>query len=61
MTARDLERPVRRIRKKLFHFVGVLRVADTIAEQDHAILEISRLPRVQEMVRGSEREYVTRV
>src|SRR5713226_6355268 len=54
MTARDLEGPVRAVRKKLFHFVGVPRVADAIAEQDHAVFEISRLPGVQELISGSE-------
>src|SRR5713226_2352834 len=54
MTARDLEGPVRAVRKKLFHFVGVLRVADAIAEQDHAVFEIARLPGVQELISGSE-------
>ena len=61
MTTRDLERPIRRVRKKLFQFVGVLRMADAIAEHDHTVFEISRLPRVQETVRGCERKYVTRV
>ncbi len=59
MTARDLEGPVRRVRKKQFQFVGVLSVADAIAEQDHAGFEISRLPRVQEMVSGRQRKHVT--
>ena len=61
MAARDLEGPVRAVRKKLFQFVGVLRVADTIAEQDHAVFEVSRLPCVQEMVSGRQRKHVTRV
>ncbi len=61
MSARDLEGPVRPVRKKLFQFVGVLRVADAIAEEDGAAFEVPRLPRVQEMVRGCECKYVTRV
>ena len=61
MTARDLEGPVRAVRKKLFHFVGVLRVADAIAEQDHAVFEISRLPGVQELIGGCQCEHVARV
>jgi len=61
MTTRNLEGPSVRVGKKLFQFVGVLGVADAIAEQDRAGLEVSRLPRVQEMVRGRERKYVTGV
>jgi|CZKY01.1.fsa_nt_gi hypothetical protein len=61
MAARDLEGPVRAVRKKLFQFVGVLRVADVIAEQDDAAFEISCLPCVQEMVSGCQRKHVTGV
>jgi len=61
VTTRDLESPIRRVRKKLFQFVGVLRVADTIAEQDQAVFEISRLPGVQEMVRGCQCKHITGV
>lgn len=61
MTAGDLEGAVRRVRKKLFQLVGVLGVADVIAEQDHAVFDISRLPGVQEMVRSRERKRVARV
>jgi hypothetical protein len=61
MTARDLEGPVVRVRKKLFQFVGVLRVAETIAEQDRSAFEISGLPSVQKMVGGGQGEPVTGV
>jgi len=61
MAAGDLEGAVVRIRKKLVYFVGVLRVADAIAEQDHAVFEISRLPRLQEVVGGCESEHVAGV
>src|SRR5208337_619131 len=61
MAARNLERAFCSARKKLFQLVGVLRVADTVAEHRHAVFEISGLPCVQEMVRGSEGKHVTRV
>jgi len=41
------------VREKVFHLVGVLRVAEAIAEENHAAFEVSGLPGVQEMVRGS--------
>lgn len=61
MAARDLEGAVLPVREELFQFVSVLGVADAVAEQDHAVFKISRLPRVQKMVGGSEREDVTGV
>lgn len=61
VATRDLEGAVGRVRKKLFQFVGVLRVADVIAEQDHAAFDISRLPRVQEMVGGGQGKHVAGV
>ena len=61
MTTRNFEGPIVRVGEKLFEFVGVLGMADAIAEQDRAGLEVSRLPRVQEMVRGRERKHVTGV
>ncbi len=45
-------------RKKLFQLVGILGVADTVAELDHSIFEVSGLPRVQEMIRGGQGKYV---
>ena len=61
MTARDLEGPVGGVREEFFQLVRCLRVAETIAEQDHSGFGISSLPGVQEMVGGSERKHVTRV
>ena len=61
MTARDLKGSGRRVRKKLLQFVGALRVAETIAKQDHPGFDISCLPGVQEMIGGSEGKHVTRV
>ena len=61
MTTRDLESPVFAAGEKLFQFVGILRVAETIAEQDHAVFEVSRLPCVEEMVSGRQRKHVTGV
>jgi len=61
MTARDLKGSGRRVRKELFQFVGALRVAEIVAEQDHTGFDISCLPRAQEMIGGPEREHVTQV
>jgi hypothetical protein len=61
MTARDFEGPVLPAGEKLFQFVGILRVAETIAEQDHAVFEVSRLPCVEEMVSGCQCKHVTGV
>ena len=49
------------LEKNSFQFVGVLRVADTVAQQDHAVFYVSSLPRVQEMVGGGQGKHVTRV
>ena len=59
MTTRDLEGPVPAVGKKLFQFVGILRVANTIAEQDHTGFEVSRLPCVEELVSGCQCKHVT--
>ena len=61
MAARDLEGSVRRVRKELFQFVGVLRVTETITQQDRSVFEISGLPSVQKMVGGCQRRHVTGV
>ena len=61
MTARDLEGSIGCIRKKLFYLIGVLRVSNAIAEQHHAVFGVSRLPGVQEVVRGGQCKDVTRV
>jgi len=61
MSARDLEGPVGCVRKKFLKFVGILRVAEIIAEQDHPGFDISGLPGVQEMVSGCQSKHVTRV
>jgi hypothetical protein len=61
MTARDLEGPVGGVREAFFQLVRCLRVAETIAEQDHPGFDVSGSPRVQEMVSGSERMHVTRL
>ena len=61
MTACDLEGAVRWGREKLFQLVGALGVADVIAEQDHAVFEVSGLPCVQEIISGSERKHVAGV
>ena len=61
MSARDLEGPIGRIRKKLFEFVGVLRVTETIAQQDGSVFKISGLPGVQKMVGSCQRRHVTGV
>jgi len=61
VAAGDLEGAVLSIGKELFQFVGVLRVADAIAEQNHAVFEITGLPCVQKMIRGCERKHVTLV
>jgi hypothetical protein len=58
MAARDLEGVLCSARKKMFQCVGILRVADAVAEQDHSVFEISGLPRVHEVVSGSQGEYV---
>ncbi len=64
MSARDLEGTVFILililsaRKKLFQLVGILGVANTVAELDHTVFEVSSLPRVQEMVRGGQGKYV---
>jgi hypothetical protein len=58
MAARDLEGVLCSARKKLFQCVGILRVADAVAEQDHSVFEISGLPRVHEVVSGSQGEYL---
>ena len=58
MAPRDLEGAIGSVRKKLFQFVGILRVADALAEHDHTVFGISRLPCVQEMVGGCERKDV---
>jgi hypothetical protein len=59
MTTRDLEGPVLAAGEKLFHFVGILRVAESIAEQDHTGFEVSRLPGVEEMVSACQCQHVT--
>ena len=61
MTTRDLEGPVLAAGEKLVQFVGILRVAETIAEQDHAGFNVSRLPCVEEMVSGCQCKHVTGV
>jgi hypothetical protein len=47
--------------EKVFHPVGVPRVAKAIAQENHAAFEVSGLPGVQEMVRGGQGEYVAGV
>jgi len=61
MTTCNLEGPVFTAGEKLFQFVGILRVAETIAEQDHTRFEVSRLPCVEEMVSGRQRKHITGV
>ena len=61
MTTRDLEGPVLAAGEKLVQFVGILRVAETIAEQDHAGFDVSRLPCVEELVGGCQCKHVTGV
>ncbi len=61
MAARDLEGPVLTVQEELFQLVGVLGVADVIAEHDHAVFGVRGLPCVQEMVRGCECKRITRV
>ena len=61
MTARDLKGPVLAAGEKLFQFVGALRMAETIAEQNHAVFDVSGLPCVEEMVSGCQCKHVTRV
>jgi len=61
MAASDLEGAVGRVRKELFQFVGVLGMADSVAEQDRAVFEVTGLPGAQEMVRGCESIHVAGV
>jgi len=61
VAARDFEGSIRPVQEKLFQLIGVLGVADVIAEHDHAVFGVRGLPCVQEMVRGGERKRVTRV
>ena len=61
MPARDLKGAVRRIGKKLFQFVGALREANTISDEDHSVLDISVLPRLQEVVSRRQGEGIARV
>ncbi len=61
MPARNLKGAVLCIEKKLFQFVSVLRVANTIADEDHSVLDISVLPRLQEVVGGCQGEGIARV
>jgi len=61
MAARDFEGSFGSGRKKLFQFVGVLSVADTVAEQDHAVFHVPRLPSVQKMAGRRQCKHVTRV
>lgn len=49
------------VREEIFHLVGVLRAAEAVAEENHAVFEVSGLPGVQEMVGGGQGEYVTGV
>jgi len=56
--ARDLEGAVSCVREKLFDSIGILRMAQAVAKQNHAIFYISSLPGVEEVVGGGERQYV---
>ena len=46
------------VREKLFYVIGILRVPQAVAKQDHAIFYVSGLPVVEKMVGGGKREYV---
>ena len=59
--ARDFEGAIGHVGEKLFHPIGILRVSQAVAEQDHAVFYVSGLPGVQEVIGGGEREYVARV
>lgn len=58
MAARDFEGSFCSGRKELLQFVGVLRLADSVAEQYHAVFHISRLPRMQKMAGSCQRKHV---
>lgn len=65
-TARDFEgavscASVRCVREKLFDVIGILRVPQVVAEQDHAIFYVSGLPVVEKMVGCGKRENVARI
>lgn len=55
----DFEGAIGGVGKNQFEFVGVLGVTDAIAEQHHAVFEITGLPGVEEVVGGGEGEHVT--
>ena len=61
MAARDFEGAILATGKKILQRVGVLRMADAVAEQNCSTFEVACLPRVQEVIRGGQSKYVTRI
>jgi hypothetical protein len=61
MASRDFVGAICSAGKNLFQFVGILRSAYAVAEQDRAVFEVSGLPRVHESVRGCQGKHVAGV
>ncbi len=57
----DFEGAVCGVREILFQFVGALRLAETVAQEDHAVFKVAGLPGLQKVIRGGERESITRL